>query len=180
VVEEKQEKLNASGNAKPERRADWMNLSASIAVILGIVFLGLEISQNTDMMRSQTRDSISEKQMMFSEWVATEMDLAETIAKSNLGLPLEPGERVMYGYFLAGVLREWENSHYQFEQGLFDRDEFEPRMRRWRETMQISSNSQTWKLTRMNYSPSFRVEVDRIITEIEMEQERPSQSGMPQ
>jgi hypothetical protein len=33
------------------KAADWMNLSASIAVIMGIVFLGLEIRQNTDMMR---------------------------------------------------------------------------------------------------------------------------------
>jgi len=33
---------------------DWVNLSASGAVILGIVFLGLEIRQNTEMMKSQT------------------------------------------------------------------------------------------------------------------------------
>ena len=33
------------------KAADWMNLFASIAVIMGIVFLGLEIRQNTDMMR---------------------------------------------------------------------------------------------------------------------------------
>ncbi len=126
------------------KAADWMNLSASIAVIMGIVFLGLEIRQNTDMMRSQTRDAISEKQMMFSEWVATEIELADTIAKVTAGEELTPGEAVQHAYFLAGVWREWENSHYQFEQGLFDRDEFEPRM---------------------NYSPSFRAEVDRIVAQ---------------
>jgi hypothetical protein len=179
VVGEKQGSGRVAEKVKLGGRIDWMSLSASFAVVLGIFFLGLEIRQNTNMMRSQTRDSISEKQMMFSEWVATEMDLAETIAKANLGLPLEPPERVMYAYFLAGVLREWENSHYQFEQGLFDRDEFEPRMRRWRETMQLSNNRESWKLTRMNYSPSFRVEVDRIVADVEMTQERPSQIGLP-
>lgn len=145
------------------KMSNWMNFSASIAVIMGIIFLGLEIRQNTEMMRSQTRDSISEKQMMFSEWVATEIDLAVTIAKVNAGEPLDPGERMMHAYFLAGVWREWENSHYQFQQGLFDRDEFEPRMERWRSTMRVSAVRDSWVATRMNYSPAFRAEVDAIV-----------------
>jgi hypothetical protein len=147
------------------KASDWMNLSASIAVIMGIVFLGLEIRQNTDMMRSQTRDAISEKQMMFSEWVATEIELADTIAKVTAGEPLTPGEAVQHAYFLAGVWREWENSHYQFEQGLFDRDEFEPRMNRWVSTMRVKAVRDAWVATRMNYSPSFRMEVDRIVSQ---------------
>src|SRR3989338_8742341 len=143
--------------------SNWMNFSASVAVIMGIIFLGLEIRQNTEMMRSQTRDAISEKQMMFSEWVATEIDLAVAIAKVNAGEPLDPGERMMHAYFLAGVWREWENSHYQFQQGLFDRDEFEPRMERWRSTMRVKAVRDSWVATRMNYSPSFRAEVDPIV-----------------
>ncbi|MGB4246646.1 MAG: hypothetical protein WBJ75_02910 [Pseudohongiellaceae bacterium] len=143
--------------------SNWMNFSASVAVIMGIIFLGLEIRQNTEMMRSQTRDAISEKQMMFSEWVATEIDLAVAIAKVNAGEPLDPGERMMHAYFLAGVWREWENSHYQFQQGLFDRDEFEPRMERWRSTMRVKAVRDSWVATRMNYSPSFRAEVDAIV-----------------
>lgn len=147
------------------KASDWMNLSASVAVIMGIVFLGLEIRQNTEMMRSQTRDAISEKQMMFSEWVAMEIELATTIAKVTAGEPLTPGESVQHAYFLAGVWREWENSHYQFEQGLFDRDEFEPRMNRWVSTMRVKAVRDAWVATRMNYSPSFRVEVDRIVSQ---------------
>ena len=147
-----------------KKTSDWMNFSASIAVILGIVFLGLEIRQNTEMMKSQTRDSISEKQMMFSEWVATEMELAETIAKANSEQALTPAEAVQHGYFLAGVWREWENSYYQFQQGLFDREEFVPRMHRWEEMMRSKYVREAWNATRMNYSPNFRMEVDRMVT----------------
>lgn len=179
VADVEKAKIAEGRDNRKSRQVDWMNLSASFAVILGIVFLGLEIRQNTDMMRSQTRDSISEKQMMFSEWVATERDLADAIAKANLGLPLEPGERVMHAYFLAGVWREWENSHYQFEQGLFDRDEFEPRMQRWRETMRVAGIRESWRQTRLNYSPSFRIEVDRIVAEAENINERSPTLGMP-
>lgn len=149
------------------KASNWMNLSASLAVIMGIVFLGFEIRQNTGMMRSQTRDAISEKQMMFSEWVATELDLAETIAKANAGERLTPGEGVMYAYFLAGVWREWENSFYQFQQGLFDSDEFQPRMNRWQSQMRLKLTRDSWVSTRMNYSPSFRAVVDRIVASYE-------------
>lgn len=146
-----------------KKNIEWMNLSASIAVILGIVFLGLEIRQNTEMMKSQTRDSISEKQMMFSEWVATESELAEAISKANSGQVMTPAEGVQYAYFLAGVWREWENSYYQFQQGLFERDEFEPRMNRWHDMMRTKLVRDSWVATRMNYSPGFRDEVDLIV-----------------
>ena len=149
------------------KASDWVNWSASVAVILGIVFLGMEINQNTEMMKSQTRDSISEKQMMFSEWVATEIELAETIAKATAGQALTPAEGVQYAYFLAGVWREWENSYYQFQQGLFDRDEFEPRMNRWHDMMRTKLVRDSWLSTRMNYAPSFRTEVDRIVSSID-------------
>ncbi|OFE13552.1 hypothetical protein PHACT_10740 [Pseudohongiella acticola] len=142
---------------------NWLNLATSIAVIMGILFLGVEIRQNTEMMKSQTRDSISEKQMMFSEWVATEADLSNTIAKVNADLPLEPGERIMHAYFLAGVWREWENSYYQYQQGLFDREEFDPRLTRWRATMSNETVRLNWAATRQNYSPTFRAVVDSIV-----------------
>ncbi len=143
--------------------SDWINLLSSIAVIMGIIFLGMEVRQNTNMMRSQTRDSISAKQMMFSEWVTNEMALAVTIAKVNAGVPLEPGERVMQAYFMAGNWREWENSYYQFQQGLFDRTEFEPRMDRWRSSMRVKSIRDLWASSRENYAPAFRAEVDKIV-----------------
>lgn len=142
---------------------DWLNLSTSIAVIMGIVFLGLEIRQNTEMMKSQTRDAISEKQMMFSEWVATESELANTLAKVSAGEELEPWEAVQHAYFLAGVWREWENSYYQFQQELFDKNEFEPRLERWRATMRNEQVRRSWLATRQNYSPSFRAVVDDIV-----------------
>ncbi len=161
------------------KTSDWMNLMSSIAVIMGIVFLGMEVRQNTNMMRSQTRDSISAKQMMFSEWVTNEMDLAVTIAKVNAGMPLEPGERIMHAYFMAGNWREWENSYYQFQQGLFDRAEFEPRMDRWRSTMRIKSIRDMWKSTSSNYAPAFRAEVDKIVEYWDTQPNQPSDSVFP-
>ena len=142
---------------------NWANVGASVGVILGIIFLGLEISQNTEMMRSQARDAITDKQMMFSEWVATEPEMAAAIVSAAAGLDkMTPEHRIMYGYFLAGVWREWENSYYQYQQGLFDAEEFEPRMERWRIQMLGDPARQIWSSNRTWFSPGFRSIVDEM------------------
>ncbi len=147
---------------------NWTNLAASLGVILGILFLGLEIRQNTEMMRSQARDAITDKQMMFSEWVATEPEMAAAIAEASNGLQnMKPDHRIMYLYFLAGVWREWENSFYQFQHGLFDREEFEPRMLRWRSQMETEAARVQWAATKAWFAPGFRAVVDGYVAEIE-------------
>jgi hypothetical protein len=141
----------------------WMNFAASVGVILGILFLALEIRQNTEMMRSQARDAITDKQMMLSEWVTTEPEMAVALAQAGSGLEnMTPEHRIMYGYFLAGVWREWENSYYQYQEGLFDSREFQPRMERWRSQMTTPAARTTWAGSRLWYSPDFRAVVDSV------------------
>lgn len=150
---------------------NWTNLAASCGVMLGILFLGLEIRQNTEMMRSQARDSITDKQMMYSEWVTTEPEMAVAIAAASGGMAnMEPTHRVMYAYFITGVWREWENSYYQYQRGLFDAQEFEPRMLRWRSQMQSSAARNQWSASRSWYAPGFRDVVDEFVQQIEAEE----------
>jgi hypothetical protein len=146
---------------------NWMNLAASLGVLLGILFLALEIRQNTEMMRSQARDAITDKQMMFSEWVTTEPEMAVAISEAGAGLQNMSSEhRLMYTYFLTGVWREWENSYYQYQRGLFDAQEFEPRTRRWRSQMESEAARALWAATRLWYAPGFRAVVDGFVDEI--------------
>ena len=41
----------------------------------------------------------------------------------------------MFVSLATGILREYENSHYQYERGLFTPEEFEVRVVRWRTTV---------------------------------------------
>jgi hypothetical protein len=42
-----------------------LTLVANLSVVVGIVFLAVEMRQNTAAIQAQTRDSITEKQMEF-------------------------------------------------------------------------------------------------------------------
>ena len=151
-----------------KRLDKWVNVATGVGVIIGIIFLALEINQNTEMMRSQARDAITDKQMMFSEWVATEPEMAVALASAQQGLDtMSPEHRLMFAYFIAGVWREWENSYYQYTRGLFDAEEFEPRMLRWRSQMQSPANRAQWRATRVWYAPEFRAIVDGFVAEYE-------------
>ena len=84
----------------------------------------------------------------------------------------EPGTRefAMYFAIVQAHLREWENSHYQYESGLFTVDEFEPRIERWRGSMTLPGFREAWARARQGFSPSFRAEIDRIVAEVEQAQ----------
>ena len=64
------------------------------------------------------------------------------------------------------VLREWENSRYQYERGLFTPEEFEARLVRWQVTMTQPGFREVWEGSREFYAPSFRAEIDRIVAEV--------------
>lgn len=67
------------------------------------------------------------------------------------------------------MLREWENSFYQYEEGLFTMPEFEARRENWRLILAGPYGSAlrlTWSNFRTGFSPSFRAEIDGIVAEV--------------
>ena len=153
---------------KTESWRDTVELMGIVAIVLSLILVAYELRQNTTMMRAQTRDAMTEKQMMFTDWVATNRYTAEVLTLSGQG-KLEPGtpESISFEFFAQGVIREWENSYYQFEQGLFDSDEFAPRKIRWRQIMSLGPMRDYWERSKNQFSPRFRLEIDGIIHQID-------------
>ena len=84
---------------------------------------------------------------------------------------LSESEAQQWSALIIAEFREWENSHYQFERGLFTPEDFEPRRERWRRTMSSSFEApegyrSVWSFSRDYFSPSFRAEIDRIVAEV--------------
>ena len=150
-----------------------LTLVANLSVVVGIVFLAVEMRQNTEALQAQTRDSITEKQMEFSGWIASSRDLSDVYGRGTQGRAnLEPSERAMFTFLVHGIMREWENSLYQFERGLFTAEEFEAYTRRWRMNMSAHRGyREFWEGSmKETFAPSFRAEIDRIVAEVEQAQ----------
>jgi len=150
----------------------WLTLVANLSVVVGIFFLAAEMRQNTEAIQAQTRDSITEKQMMWLASVYTNPEVADIYQRGSLGGDLStPTEGFIYAMAAGADFREWENSYYQYEHGLFSAEEFEARRDRWRRSLEnFPRQRRHWATERTGYAPSFRAEIDRIAAEVEQAQ----------
>jgi hypothetical protein len=133
-----------------------VNTVANIGVIVGILLLVFELSQNRDMMRAQTRNEISRGVVELLSSPSTNVELADGWAKIRQGDPITPAQNVMLETFSESVFRYWENVHYQYRQGLYDEEEYSKHL----DTMiELTSNDvvfRNWWCTRQSlYSESF-------------------------
>ncbi len=155
------------------KNTDWkdiVELSGIGAIVLSLILVAYEVRQNTLMMRAQTRDSLTEKQMTLNAWMATSEYVANVALLGGRG-ELEPGtpEWLSYYQLMTGIMREWENSFYQYEQGLFDDSEFSAREHAWTGFLTIPGVRDYWANSRENFSPRFRAKIDKIVAETEPE-----------
>jgi len=133
------------------------------AVVLSLIFLGVEVQQNSLLMRSQIRDSVTDKQIAFYSILGENADASEIISRGLLGSELSPAESSQFLHWSNAALRMWENEWFQYQNGLFDEDEFTPRMEVWRGMTQFPGFRNMWNTRSNSYSPGFRDQMDRIL-----------------
>ena len=66
-----------------DRLNRWLTLGANVAVLTGIFFLVVEISQNTEMMRAQINQSRSEASMSEAQSMYNSQHLPEILVKQG-------------------------------------------------------------------------------------------------
>ncbi len=121
-----------------------LTLLANLGVIAGILFLTIEVRQNTAMMQAQTRDSISDKLIDWQLSLGNDFYTSQAFVTGNSGDEFENSTQEMSYLMLASAnFRIWENEYYQFSKGLYEEQEFSPRLNRWKDNIQSD---------RMNYN----------------------------
>ena len=146
-----------------------LSLLANLGVIAGIVFLAMEVQQNTSMMQAQTRDSISNKLIEWQLSIANDQYTAQTFAVGNAADGFESIEQeVSYYMLVSSNFRIWENEYYQYSKGLYEEAEFAPRLVRWRKTTieDDTDYERIWCLRREGFSEEFKEIMDSFVQEI--------------
>lgn len=139
-----------------------------VAVVLSLLFVGYEINQNTLVAKAQTRDSMTEKLMNWELSIGSSQYSATVWSKGTSGYYLDPdtGEVSAFNLLASANLRMWENEWYQFQLGLFEEEEFEPRLERWERRMETSPGFQDlWKSARETYAQGFRSIMDEFVSD---------------
>ncbi len=145
---------------------EWVSLLANIGVIGSLIFLGLELRQNTDMIQSQTRDAMTEKQMQFYRGLYENDDVADLwVLARNFPDDIEDGTSDFWKwrFYWLTQLRMWENEWYQYQRGLFEEDEFLNRLELWRGIVNQTKYTEEWKTLKYSFSPTFQAILDGLI-----------------
>jgi len=102
----------------------WLTLAANLGVIAGIIFLAVELRQNSDMIRAQTRANLAEELVDLFSANMNDSDYAAVLLRGNKGLELSEVEEYQYMRHRTSWVWYWNNVVYQYEMGMYDEGEF--------------------------------------------------------
>ena len=143
----------------------WLTLGANLGVLVGILLLILELDQNRELMRAQTRNEISVGIIDLLSQVATDPQLANLIRRGDSGEELTPDEFVQYDHRNAAMFRYFENVHYQYRLGLYDEAEYSKQKEAWRLYFAAAKTAAAiWCDYRKTVSAEFMAEIDSLLT----------------
>jgi len=139
-------------------KLQWAELIATVGVLVSLIFVGLELRQNTSVARAQAR---SELAALDQEWLLIlGQDPAATRAwraywyDDDLG-PLSPVEEGQAYYMMIAMVRRLETTYFHHQEGLIPREALATygmgsgvfESRRFR--------TEFWPAIRENFDPAF-------------------------
>jgi len=141
-----------------DRLNRWITLGANIGVLAGIIFLGLEIRQNTLVAKIESANTLEQnlRGMTMSIWsnpdfarilkVGIDGDLADLTEVESLQL------RVFY----ETVLRGWQNTYYQYRAGTLDEEIWQAQRLGLERTFLLDNGlNQHWQVMNFQYTEAF-------------------------
>jgi hypothetical protein len=96
---------------------DWLTLIANVAVVGGIVFLAIEIRQNNELLRSESRQALVTNDVTS---LAANFENADVFAKFVSGEQMTAEDQLRLSFMFALDLRNREFEYFQYINGLLD------------------------------------------------------------
>jgi hypothetical protein len=98
---------------------DWLALVANVAVVGGIVFLAIEISQNNELLRSESRQTLVANDVTS---LTANLQNADVFAKLVSDGELSAEDQIRLSFMYTLDLRNREFEYFQYTNGLLDEE----------------------------------------------------------
>lgn len=150
---------------KSDKPARWLHVAANLGVLAGLLLLVVELDQNRDVMRAQTRHDLSTSIVEHLLAIVENPQLASVMRRGDAGEDLSSDEWYQYHVRSRALFRYWENVHYQYRAGLYDEVEFASHRDAWAAYLGTSrAPVSVWCEIRGEFSPEFRGELDGVLS----------------
>ena len=151
--------------------ARTIGILANLGVIAGIVFLAVEINQNTEMMEAQMSQARTEAAMAEAQSVYNSEYVLPLLDAIDQGQPLTNMDMQRFRHYLRAFNRNQDNQLWQYRQGLLG--ENIPRSIRLAVRTELAQRPlarEIWASTKQIYTDDYIRMVDGIIAEYLAEQ----------
>ena len=153
--------MSKANNSGPSF-SHWLNIFANLAVVGGIIFLGVEIRQNSQMMKAQVRNDITQN-IFGSIDRALLPDVIEARLRLSNGEEPLPRDALVLGLIIRATIRSFENTEYQYRMGLFDQTEYQAYVTFIESYFQNPSTVDWWSQNREEFSEGLQQLIDSLI-----------------
>jgi hypothetical protein len=137
---------------------------ASIGVLVTLIYLAIQIRQNTATTQVQIRQAIADSQFANINSRATDAQLPMIIMKANRGEPLTEEEEYRLYFHLDATMRQFENIHSQYVAGVLPEKDWAAISTGMMRTLRSSSVRGIWSGMRDAYNVDFSATVDKILS----------------
>jgi len=153
---------------KKLKLSDWSNVAeiiAAVAVVLSLVYVGLQINQNTAAVQASTHLSLIAYGRDQAEILVTNPDLAALVAKANAApSTLTKLEKDRFFEFTTWTMSVWEAAFLFWKDGLMNDNLWTAYEAYYGELSQHPGMKLFWKETREIWEKEFMQHVDKIVS----------------
>ena len=150
----------------PNKYRIIVELTSVVAIILSLVFLGLEVKQSNQLAKAEIRQALNVTDMEVYKVQMEEDIIAKALYKINKNIPIDDYEEYQLDEFQRFNFRDFDNSFYQYRIGLFDENVWFAYRRIIKSLLMKNYIMIMWGNSNQSFSIEFQDEVNNIIKEI--------------
>jgi hypothetical protein len=138
---------------------------AALGVIASLVFVGVQVSQNTRAVRAQTFHAITDSFNAVNLVIGGEAQVATTVRKGLAGLDtLTPDELMQFNFMALSAVRVHETLYYQSKIGVAERELWEAETKSLQVLLAWPGIQHWWRVFPPNFTPEFRAMVEQMLS----------------
>ena len=147
---------------KLERWALVSEIVGSVAVVVTLIILLVEVRGNTAAIQAATYNNVVNSITTTLNDRGTDADVARVWLAGNAGEPLEPLDQERYESLVGANMRRFENAFYQYQIGGIEDSQWEPIENIVASLMSSPGHRRWWSNARSVYSADFQDLVDSL------------------
>ena len=101
----------------------WLTLGANLGVVIGIVFLGYELRQNSALLEAEAGRQLNQNQISLYSEMMTSPELTEFLAKLKRGDELTDAEKIRERAFYSRLILNWRWEFAEYRSGRLGQDQ---------------------------------------------------------